>query len=68
MHIRLRHHLPVPSQYKGGRPRVKGKRGSGLAVERKEESILGFSLELFWGKCLTRMASHPKEVNMSWSH
>jgi len=29
------HHQPIPSQYKGGRPTVKGFRGCGLVVGRK---------------------------------
>ena len=36
MHARLKHHLPVPSRYRGGGPRVRGKRGCGLAVGKKE--------------------------------
>ena len=43
---RLRHHQLVPSQYRGDGPWVRGKRGYGLAVERKGKSILGFSLKL----------------------
>ena len=46
----------------------KGKRMYGLAVERREKPILGFPLKLFWGKCLTGMTYHPKEVKMSWNH
>ena len=34
----------------------------------KGEPILGFSLKLFWEKCLARMISQPKEANMSWNH
>ena len=44
-------HQPVPSQYRGDRPWVKGKRGYGLAVGRRRELILGFPLKLFWEKC-----------------
>ena len=29
------------------------------------ESILGFPLKLFWGKCPAGMTSHPKEENIS---
>ena len=43
---RLRHHQLVPSQYRGDGPWVRGKRGYGLAVERKGKSILGFPLKL----------------------
>lgn len=35
--------------YPANTPRVKGIRGYGLAVGRKVESILEFSLKLFWG-------------------
>ena len=47
MHIGLRHHLPISSQYKEGGPRVKGMKGRGLAMRRREESILGFPLKFF---------------------
>ena len=29
---------------------------------------MGFLLKLLWEKCFARMASHPKEVRMSWDH
>ena len=66
--IRLRYHLPVPSQYRGGGPRVLGKRGCGLTVRRRREPILGFPLKLFWGKCPAGMIYHPKQTNMSYNH
>ena len=50
MHTRLRHHLPVPSQYRGGGPQVRGMRWCALAVGRKGEPILEFPLKLFWGE------------------
>ena len=62
---RLKHHLLIPSQYRGGGPRVLGKRGYGLAVGRRRKPILGFPLKLFWGKCPTEMTYHPKKANMS---
>ena len=34
----------------------------------KGEPIFGFPLKFYWEKCSVGMASHPKEVNMSWSH
>ena len=46
-HTRLKHHQPVPSQYRNGRPWVKDKKGYSLAVERKGEPILEFPLKLF---------------------
>ena len=64
-HTRLKHHLPVPSQYKGCGPWVLGKRGCGLTVGRKGETILGFPLKFFWEKCPVRMTYHPKVANMS---
>ena len=64
-HIRLKHHLLVPSQYKGGWPWVRGKRGCGLAVGKRGEPILEFSLKLFWGKCPAGITYLPKEANMS---
>ena len=60
---RLRHHQPIPSQYRSGGPCVRGKRGDGLG-----EPILGFLLKLFWGKCPVGMTYHPKEGKMSWNH
>ena len=62
---RLRHHPLVPSQCKCGGPWVKGKRGYGLAVERRGKSIQGFPFKLFWGKCLAGVTYHPKEGKMS---
>ena len=38
-----KHHQPVPNQYRSGGSWVRGKRGYGLAVERRES--------LFWGSC-----------------
>ena len=62
---RLRHHQLVPSQYRGGGPWVRGKRGYGLAVGRRGEPILRFPLKLFWGKCPVGMTYHPKNKKMS---
>ena len=59
-HTRLKHHPLVPSQYRGGWPWVRGKRGYGLAMERRGKSILGFSLKLFWGNYPTGMTYLPK--------
>ena len=42
--VRPKHHRPVPSQYRSYGSWVRGKRGHGLAVGRKES--------LFWGSCL----------------
>ena len=50
MHKGPRHHLLVPNQYMGGRPRVKVFRGCGLAVARKRGFILGILLKLLWGE------------------
>ena len=35
MHIRLRHHLPIPSQYREDGSWVRGKRECGLVVGRR---------------------------------
>ena len=67
-HTRLMHHLLVPNQYRGSEPWVRGKKGYGLAVERRGKPVLGFSLKLFWGKCPAGMIYHPKEANMSWNY
>ena len=40
MHTRLRHYLHVPSQYKGGGPWVKSKKGCGLVVGRRGNVLL----------------------------
>ena len=55
---RLRHHPLVPSQYKGGGPWVKGKRGYGLVVGKSMKPILGFLLKLFWVVC------HPSRIKV----
>ena len=65
---RLRHHQPVPNQYRSGGPWVKGKRGYGLEVGRREEPILGFPLKLFWRKCPAEITYHLKEGKMSRNH
>ena len=67
-HTRFRHHLLVPSQYRGGEPWVRGKRVSGLVVGRRGKFILGFPLKLFWGKCPAGITYYPKEGKMSWNH
>ena len=46
--IRLKHHPLIPNHYRRGRPWVRGKKGYSLTVGRREKSILGFLLELFW--------------------
>ena len=50
MHTRLKHHLPVPSQYRGDGPRFRGKRGCGLVVERRESLFWGSHSSFFWGE------------------
>ena len=68
MHTRPRHHLPVPSQYRRGKPWVKGMRGCGLTVERMGSLVWGSCLNSFGEKYPVGMTSHPREVNMSWNH
>ena len=67
-HTRFRHHPLVSSQYRGGGPWVRGKRGCGLVVGRRGQSILGFPLKLFWRKCPAGITYHQKEGKMSWNH
>ena len=50
MHTKLKHHLPVPNQYRGGGLQVKGIRRCGLAIGRRREFILGFSLKTLLGE------------------
>ena len=52
MHKGPRHYLLVPSEYMGGGPRVKVFRGCGLAMGRKQRSILWFPPKLLWGNVL----------------
>ena len=65
---RLRHHPLVPSQYRHGGPWARGKRWYGLVVGRREKSILGLPLKIFWEKCPVVMTYHLKEGKMSWNH
>ena len=65
---KLKHHPLVPSQYRRSGLCARGKRGSGLVVERRGKSILGFLLKLFWGKCPAVITYHLKEGEMSWNH
>ena len=64
----MRKTLAPPANIGSGGSWVRGKRGHGLAVGREKKPILGFLLRLFWGKCLTRITCHPKEVMMSWNY
>ena len=50
--VRPRHYQPVPSQYRSGGSWVKGKRGYGLAVERRESLFWGSHLDSFEGDVL----------------
>ena len=44
---RLKHHLLIPDQYKGGGPWFRGKRRYSLEVRRRGKSILRFLPKLF---------------------
>ena len=68
MHKAFRHYALVPSQYRCSGPWVRGKRGYGLVVGRREKFIMGFPLKLFWAKYPVGMTYHPKEGKMSWNH
>ena len=57
---RFRHHQVIPSQYRNDGSWVRGKRGYGLAVRRREKPILEFPLKLFWGKCSAGIDIPPK--------
>ena len=57
----LGHHQPVPSQYKGGGPTIRGFRGRGLVVGGKGGLYLVSCRDFFWG-IYPRMVSYPKEV------
>ena len=65
---RPRHHQPVPSQYRSGRSWVRGKRGYGLTMGRRESLFWGSHLNSFGEKCPAGMTYHPKEGMMSWNH
>ena len=67
MHIGLRHHQPVPNQYRGGGPWVKSRKKCGLAMGRWGSLFWGSCSNSFREKCPVGMISHPKEVNMSWN-
>ena len=45
-----------------------GMRGYGLVVERRGSLFWGSHSNFFVEKCLARMASNSKEVNMNWNH
>ena len=68
MHTRLKHHLPIPSQYREGGPRVRGMRECGLAVGRRGSLFWCSHSNSFGEKCPVGMTFHPKEVNMNWNH
>ena len=61
----LRHHSLVPSQYRYDGPWAKGKKRYGQVVGRREKSILGFPLKLFWEKCPVGITYHLKEGEMN---
>ena len=52
MHTRLRHHLPVPSQYSGGGPQVRDMREYCGLVMGRMESLWGFHSSSFGGNVL----------------
>ena len=58
----LEHHQPVPSQYKGGGPTVKGIQRVWFGDRGKRGSIFGFLPYLLLGIYLAEMVSYPKEV------
>ena len=68
MHTGPRHHLPVPSQCRGDKPRVKGMKGCGLVVGRRGSLFWCSRSNSFGEKCPAGMTFHPREVSMSWNH
>ena len=52
--IRPRHHQPIPSQYRSGGSWIRGKRGYGLAVGRRESLFWGSRSNSFGGNVLLR--------------
>ena len=61
---RLKHHLPITSQYRGGGSRVWGKRGCGLAVGRRGEPIWG-SHSNFFGRNIL-LGWHTTQKRQTW--
>ena len=64
----LKHHKPVPSQYKGGGPMVKGIQMVWFSGGGKRGSIFGFLPWLLLGIYLAGMVSYAKEVIDGWDH
>ena len=60
---RLEHHLLVPKQYKGGRHSVKGFKGCGLVVGRKDGLLWSSYQGFFWEKYLDGTAFCPKKAS-----
>ena len=59
---RLGHHQPVPSQYKGGGPTVKGIQRAWFGGGGKRGLYLVSCRNFFWERYLTGMVSYLKEV------
>ena len=62
---RLRHHPLIPSQYRRGRPWVRGKRGYGLAVGRRGEVYSGVHAQALLGEMSCWDDIPPKKGKMS---
>ena len=62
------HHQPVHSQYRGGRPTIKGIQRAWFGGGGKRGSIFGFLPCLLLGIYLAGMVSYPKEVINGWDH
>ena len=63
-----KHHQPVPSQYKGGRPMVKGIQRVWFGGGGKRGLYLVSNRVFFWEIYLAMMVSYPKEVIDGWDH
>ena len=64
----LKHHLLVPSQYKGGGPSIKTFRGCGLVVGRKEGLFWSSYQDFFWGSALLGWHFSQKRQAKGWGH
>ena len=64
-HTRVRHHLPVLNQYKGGGPQVRGKRGCGLVVGRRGSLFRGSLSNSFRGNVM--LGWYPTQKRQTWA-
>ena len=65
---RLEHHQPVPNQYKGGGPTIKGIQRVWFGGGGKKGSIFSFLPWILLGIYLVGMVSYSKEIIDGWDH